>query len=53
MQDIDDFVESLRKPKKVKNVDKEVKTTKSSTKKVKRKAKVKQEKTVLRSTAIR
>ena len=43
MQDIDDFVESLRKPKKVKNVDKEV--TKSSTKKVKRKAKVKQEKT--------
>lgn len=44
MQDIDDFVESLRKPKKVKNVDKEVKTTKSSTKKVKRKAEVKQEK---------
>jgi hypothetical protein len=47
MQDIDDFVESLRKPKKVKNADKEkpAKTTKSSTKKVKRKAKVKQEKT--------
>ena len=47
MQDIDDFVESLRKPKKVKNADKEksvAKTTKSSTKKVKRKAKVKQEK---------
>lgn len=43
MQDIDDFVESLRKPKKLKNADKEV--TKSSTKKVKRKAKVKQEKT--------
>lgn len=35
MQDIDDFVESLRKPKKVKNADKEkpvAKTTKSSTK---------------------
>ena len=43
MQDIDDFVESLRKPKKLKNADKEV--TKSSTKKVKRKAEAKQEKT--------
>ena len=42
MQDIDDFVESLRKPKKVKNEKPVVKTTKSSTKKVR---KVKQEKT--------
>lgn len=45
MQDIDDFVESLRKPKKVKNEKPVAKTTKSSTKKVKRKVEVKQEKT--------
>lgn len=42
MQDIDDFVESLRKPKKVKNEKPVAKATKSSTKKVR---KVKQEKT--------